>query len=567
MANSKKKLSLPVILLIVEVAIIAVMAIAVFALGAIGGRDTGNIIAQTVGYWASGVTFGATGVTNGTALLIGLIFWVHVIITIALLIVFAKKSKKNLIALPAFVLGYGFLTCGIAFLKCKVLEGGIDHLKTPFVIAVGVGLLIIVAIYLLSWSGLFIAGAAKAKEAVSENAGLTADEVREIVRDELNKANLAPKAEEAPAEEPAEEDGDFLTADDIRGIIQAEVRAAVAEEMVNYQPVVQEEEPAVIDGGDDFGEDDFGEDPVVAPAEEPAPAEESAVVVAPVVEEESEESEDGEAAPGRVIIKKTFANKIKFLSDEQKEIYSRIKNELMSYKCTTRQAKMSETYRKSGIVARIVVSGKSIRVNLPLDPNDFEKYPENRYHQKDYGDKKSYADSPFGMNVKSNRAATKAIELIQGILEEKGAKKSKNYKEQDFTEELLPDGSAILEVTAQADKLVEEGPVTEEMAATINDSVLDYIPTIDLPATDNEEVSNVNVQVAAGYTTDIKRDTLRATNSWYSSVNDKIYVKSNGEPLDAVVRVECDDIDPLTAKMILMRGGKIVKINRVAKAE
>ncbi len=554
MANTKKKKILPVILLIVEVVIIAAMAVAVFTLGSVGGASATEVVKKTIAHWVSSVTFGGTGMAQ---LLIGLVFWVHVLITVVMAIVFlCKKSGKSFIGLLAFVLGYGMVTVGLSFTKLYLL-GHLGNYSKTTLIGIGVGLIATAVVYILSWSCLAALGAEKVASKIdskvedSSSPALTEEQVREIVRDEIAKANLATKeeaskTEEAPKEETAEdEDGDFLTADDIRGIIAAEVDRAVEEKLANCQPIVA---PA---------------------AENEAPAAEETDVEPTVVDGASgEESEDGENTadvPGRVIIKKTFANKIKFLSDEQKALYSKIKNELLSYKCTNRAAKMNETFRKSGIVCRIVVSGKSIRVNLPLDPNDLEKYPENRYHQKDYGNKKSYADTPFGMNVKSDRACTKAIELIQQVLEEKGAKKSPRYQDQDFTEELTPDGSAILEVTAQADKLVEDGQVTEEMASKISDDVLNFIPTVDKPEVENQEVSNVNVQVAAGYTADIKNETLKATNSWYSSLNEKIYIKSNGEPLDKAVRVECDDIDPLAAKMILMRGGKVVKINRVAK--
>ncbi len=553
MANTKKKNLLPVILLIVEVVLIAAMAVAVFTLGSVGGASATEVVGKTIAHWVSSVTFGGTGMAQ---LLIGLVFWVHVLITVVLAIVYVcKKSGKSFIGLLAFVLGYGLVTVGLSFTKLYLLGNLRNYSKTTL-IGIGVGLIATVVIYILSWACIVVIGAQKVANKIDDKVentepSLTEEKVREIVRDEIAKANLATKeeaskVEEAPeAEETEDEDGDFLTADDIRGIIAAEVDRAVEEKLANYQPIA------------------------AAPAESEAPAAEETDAEPTVVDgasgEETEEGEEGQEASGRVIIKKTFANKIKFLSDEQKALYSKIKNELLAYKCTNRAAKMNETFRKSGIVCRIVVSGKSIRVNLPLDPNDLEKYPENRYHQKDYGSKKSYADTPFGMNVKSDRACTKAIELIQQILEEKGAKKSPRYQDQDFTEELMPDGSAILEVTAQADKLVEDGQVTEEMASKVSDDVLNYIPTVDMPEPENQEVSNVNVQIAAGYTTDIKKETLRSTNSWYSSVNDKLYIKSNGEPLDKAVRVECDAIDPLAAKMILMRGGKVVKINRVAK--
>lgn len=60
---------------------------------------------------------------------------------------------------------------------------------------------------------------------------------------------------------------------------------------------------------------------------------------------------------------------MKFTSDKTKEYYSQIKNLLLSYGTKNKVARRNEAFRKSGLVAKISISGKSLRLHLPLDPN------------------------------------------------------------------------------------------------------------------------------------------------------------------------------------------------------
>ena len=92
------------------------------------------------------------------------------------------------------------------------------------------------------------------------------------------------------------------------------------------------------------------------------------------VEEESNNEEIIDVPTDKLVIRRTkFINKMKFTSDKTKEYYSQIKNLLLSYGTKNKVARRNEAFRKSGLVAKISISGKSLRLHLPLDPNDEER--------------------------------------------------------------------------------------------------------------------------------------------------------------------------------------------------
>lgn len=214
--------------------------------------------------------------------------------------------------------------------------------------------------------------------------------------------------EEIAAEQPAEEQPVEEVVEEVAVVEETPVvTEAVAEEVA--EPVEEVVEPAA-------------EEVVVetAVAEEP---------VAEVVEEVAvTETKKLNIPVGK---KLTFAEKMCNADEENQAVYNVLKNELMSYKkVSNRLTKVIDIFKyKSTYLAKIGLTGKTVKLHLALDPNE---YATTKYHHQDLGEKKKYEFVPLALKVKSPRSQKYAIELIAGVMEKAGLVKNPKYQQVDY---------------------------------------------------------------------------------------------------------------------------------------
>ena len=134
-----------------------------------------------------------------------------------------------------------------------------------------------------------------------------------------------------------------------------------------------------------------------------------------------------------LIPKKTFSEKLLLMSDQSKEYYSCIKNELLRYKSHDRLSKSCETFKNKGTLAKLAVGGKTLKLYLALNPNNSNFAA---YGLEDMAYKKHYALVPAMIRIKNIKALNRALELIQIMMSEREIKPKKNYVATDFTIEL-----------------------------------------------------------------------------------------------------------------------------------
>ena len=106
-------------------------------------------------------------------------------------------------------------------------------------------------------------------------------------------------------------------------------------------------------------------------------------------------------------------------SDEDvKAYYTDIKNKLLSYKGVHARVSWDFESFNSGRkkLAKINVKGKTITVNLALDP----KTVDAKYYATDASGKAKLSDVPTLMKVKSGRSAKYTLELIEKMMAEEG---------------------------------------------------------------------------------------------------------------------------------------------------
>lgn len=201
----------------------------------------------------------------------------------------------------------------------------------------------------------------------------------------------------------------------------------------------------------------FGVQEEETKAEEPA-AEERAEEELPVAEtpaetavqsesaqEEEKEEPPRETAPlpkanfGRgsepAAPKKPFYERMLEADDETKEFYNELRNEFKSYRnVNARVSKGYDSFRKNRqLVARLLLSGKTIKLYLRLNAGEYE---DAKYHQQYVGDKKTYAEIPMLVKVKSRRALANAKTLIADLMAKEGAEKKSRYVKVDYLKTL-----------------------------------------------------------------------------------------------------------------------------------
>ncbi len=198
---------------------------------------------------------------------------------------------------------------------------------------------------------------------------------------------------------------------------------------------------------------------------EEAPVQPVAEEIAPAAEATYDEVDDQlvDAETGLVVrLKRSFTAKMKQSEDRVKGYYSAIKNALKSYKRINSNISWHGDRFNFGrdTVAKMNICGKTLCLYLALNPED-EELKQTVYHQKNVGEQKAYASTPFMVKVKSDGAAKKAVRLI-GILAEKLETQAiEGYEETDYTAEFA------YETTKQ---LLDEGfiKLTKEKQVELN---------------------------------------------------------------------------------------------------
>ena len=126
-----------------------------------------------------------------------------------------------------------------------------------------------------------------------------------------------------------------------------------------------------------------------------------------------------------------FADRLVNLPAEGKEYFNSVKNEIMSYDGVsniTRKNKDTFVYNRK-VIAKIAVSGKSIKVFLPLDPN---KYSNAQFPHKDVSGKKAHAKTPFAMRMTSKLSTKRLAILFEDVARDNQMKKNTSFETKDY---------------------------------------------------------------------------------------------------------------------------------------
>lgn len=225
---------------------------------------------------------------------------------------------------------------------------------------------------------------------------LSEDKVRAVIAEELARVMVKPEPEPEPAPAPEVKP---VTAEEMRQImLEAVAQMAAAKPEPAPAPVVQPA-PVVVEPA-----------PVIVKVEKTAP-----VKVAAQPAEEDKEKPTYERIPFRTRMLKA--------DKEMKNNYNELKSEIMSYGVKSRVSNSGDTFRlHTKTYLKITIAGKSLKLYYALDPKDYEK---TTLPVQDAGHKGIYKDIPLVFKVKSDLSMRRAKQLIADTMEKSGLEQGK----------------------------------------------------------------------------------------------------------------------------------------------
>lgn len=282
---------------------------------------------------------------------------------------------------------------------------------------------------------------------------------------------------------------------------------------------------------------------------------------------EEDDKEDASAPSSLVVSEKrirlTFEEKTTLASDEVKNYYNEVKNYLLMYRAHARLSKKCESFRYKGLLAKVAFAGKTLKVNLAIDPKALEG---TKYHFKDRSDKKQYQLVPTQIKIKSDRGLKYFKELVDMMMEGREVKPKRRFETTDFTALLIPDGHAVLYTLGVTnDHLVDIMDVSNVPTDLPVDLVY-HIPTINGADIEGmKEENSIYLDTLCKHFNDgdiITLDILKKNN--ILTRGNMLRIKARGT-LDKHFTIYADSFEANALAMLLCTGSKAVKLIRNRK--
>lgn len=293
--------------------------------------------------------------------------------------------------------------------------------------------------------------------------------------------------------------------------------------------------------------------------------------VAPLKNEPVAEAES--SAPVRTVVryKKSFLARLIQSNDATKRYFAETANYLLSYGFHKRFSWHYVTFRKGRqAVAKLSVRGKSLCINLALDPAD---YAESKYHVG-VAQEKRYQDVPMFAWIRSDRAEKYAFKFIDDLATRfeltkgEASEFSASDYPYDTTENLLKRNLVKMEIVSGNG----EGEIVSEFVHVDSVSV-EQVETLMTDVEAKTHVETRHTEHVGGKKYIVNVDSLSANFNNGDIVDlqslkakklvpDKcgaIKILARGT-LDKALTVEADDFSLDAVKMIVLTGGKVIKL-------
>ena len=399
-------------------------------------------------------------------------------------------------------------------------------------------------------------------EEVEEEVIYVDEDGNEISKEEA--LALEAEAEESePTEEVVEETVEEPTEEVVEEIVEEpteEVVEEVVEEPVEeVQEVVVEEPQEEIEEAEDDEEDSEDEteeefeeveEAEADEEEEQAPEKKSNVLV------NDFEVLDSEGKPKKIRTK--FNSKLMYALPETKDYYSEIKNYLVMYRCKGRYSSRCETFRYKGLVAKVALGGKAVKVFLAIDPTSLEG---SKYHYRDMSEKKQYVEVPTMIKVRSPRGLKYFKELVDLLMAARAVKPKRGFEPTDYTADLVPNGEAILGKLGLSRDVLGKPMTVSSLPDGIPDNIEDYIPAIQgEPLEEPEQPATVYLDTLCSHFMEGEEVTIDVLKSLHVvTAGNVIHVKARGA-MDRSLKIYAEYFDADALKVLMATNSTAVKV-------
>ena len=322
-------------------------------------------------------------------------------------------------------------------------------------------------------------------------------------------------------------------------------------------------------------------------------------------DEEEGETEEGDEIEGAVVTtvtgskvfvqyRRSFTARLIQAADEIKDLYNRIRNELLSQICV--KERVSWKYDSFNVgrkqFAKINANTKSLMIYFALDPASVDE----KYNFRNVSEKKRYASVPVRYKVTGSRSFKYACELLEQTAREFGL----DFKRVDDTQEIpYEDRETLIRrklikvyakrdtgeaVTAEeVDEMIAAGAKVEKLSAY---TVTDKVSLGEADKLLSDETAKQLIALAetreegkgeriVGKRTYVNLDTISANYHEGETVTlDSLKAKGLVDKkaisckilargmLDKSLTVEATDFSLPAVKMIALTGGKVVKLKK-----
>ena len=374
--------------------------------------------------------------------------------------------------------------------------------------------------------------------------GKDEEEAEEVVEEEQPEEEVV--YEEVAEEEQPEEE---VVYEEVVEEVPAEEEAPVEEVEEAEEEEAEDEEEEEEDEADEY-EDAEGEDEVF---EELPVTKESQVIV------QDFQIVDEEGKPKK--IKRRFNSKMMFAPYETKEYYNEIKNYLQMYRAKGRYSARCESYRYKGLVAKVALGGKSIKVFLAIDSSFIDENP--KYHLKNVSEKKQYAEVPVMIKVRSARALKYFKELVDYMMANRLVKPKRNYTPVNYMPQLIPNGEAIMATLGMTTDYLHNSMNVHSIPADMPDDLADYIPMIPGEELGEEEIeANVYLDTLCNHFEDGDEITIDVLKTLHIVTKGNVLrIKARGT-LDRKLIIYAEYFDADALKMLMCTNCTAIKIIR-----
>ena len=379
------------------------------------------------------------------------------------------------------------------------------------------------------------------EEAVEEVAEETVEEEAEEAVEEVAEETVEEVAEET-VEEEAEEAVEEVVEEEAEEVVEEEAEEAVEEE--------NDFEEA--DDTDDFEEEiDLSDVDAIDITNENGTRERS--ILTPQIK-----VLDENGAPKKV--NRKFMSRMMFAPVEAKEFYNEAKNYLMMYRAKCRLSARCETFRYKGIMAKLVLAGKSVKAYLAISPKDLEG---TKYHYKDVSAKSVYSEVPVLVKIASKRGLKHFKELVDFMMSARQVKPKRNFEAVDYLPELIPNGEAILGSIGLGSDYIYDHINVKSVPGDIPNDLENIIPAIAGTALPQDPVEiSIYLDTLCTYFEDGEVVTLEVLKERrVLRYGDVLKVKARGT-LDRKLTIYADSYEPQALKMLMCTNCRAIKVVR-----